>query len=255
MITKQILVVLKISSNPITIRGGYKPGEKVVKRLDISAGLVNSRKKARTVVTTCIVIFLLFLIAGLVSKEVLTFLILLSSLLLGIWLVYFGMKSLITPEFSELIVTNQRLLLRAGPRCYVWVSNYDCSIEILVREEFSALIIRPISTDRSPAEVYIKSSSPSQMGFQLSDLFRTIVNSQPLVDKRTNAILRTTSSAKVPPGIAVTHAFLSHQLRSIVSAIPLPSFSAIDLTAPRLPVERETPDLGAIGYQFGVDGD
>ncbi|MFA6210509.1 MAG: hypothetical protein WC714_13860 [Candidatus Obscuribacterales bacterium] len=179
-------------------------------------------------------------------------------------------KKLLFPQLSELVITNERLLLRAGSRFTSWVSNDNIEIEIAAKDEFASFSLRPKGHNFSPAKVYVKSVSPFREGKQLADFlsyhgYQCSLKSYAggvanLCDAYDGEIQKgtaagTTSSAKVPPGIAVTHAFLTHQLRSIVSAIPLPSFSAIDLTVPRLPVEGETSDLGAIGYQFGVDRD
>ncbi len=193
------------------------------------------------------------------------------GLVLIVWVpLQIYVEKLLFPQLSELVVTNERLLLRAGSRFTSWVSNDNIEIEIAAKDEFASFSLRPKGHNFSPAKVYVKSVSPFREGKQLADLLSYhgyqcsikpyVGGAANLCDAYDSEIQKvtaagTTSSAKVPPGIAVTHAFLTHQLRSIVIAIPLPTFSGIDLTAPRLPVERETPDLGAIGYQFGVDRD
>lgn len=177
-------------------------------------------------------------------------------------------KKLLFPQLSELVITNERLLLRAGSRFTSWVSNDNIEIEIAAKDEFASFSLRPKGQNCSPAKVYVKSVSPFREGKQLADLLiyngyqcylkSYVGGAANLCDAyhreiRKDTATGTISSANVPPGIAVTHAFLTHQLRSIVLAIPLPSFSAIDLTAPRLSPEPEPADLGATGYQFGVE--
>ncbi len=179
-------------------------------------------------------------------------------------------------DYSELVITNQRLILRAGAAYTEWVSDYENEVEVFVLAELSSFAVRPSGSSCSPREVYVKSVSPFQNGRQLADLLRSFrenassVRSSTINSIASGAEISSISSSShlpiVPPGIAVTHACLSHQLRSLIASIPsvsvIPelqskqvlSASANAPQSTKLSQKDDTPlELGNTGYQFGVD--
>ncbi len=299
-------MVATIKRQQISIHGGFKPGEKVIERLDISVRLPRSRKVQRRVLFSLPVFFFCIFLA---AAQFPLLMVGLEGMLVTwiiLWFVFNGSIKLVFPHPEELVVTNQRLLLRSGARFRVWVSNYDSEIEVFVREEFATFVVRPNIDSCSPREVFVKSVSPFQQGKHLAALLRSLREAQLLaadssIDSPANSIA---SGAKVysslplslsanlspvlaphaPPGIAVTHAFLSHQLRLLIASIAVvPALSAISAisvnpaikalsvsanafqntdsphnsdSSQNSDAKRNTDrpnQLGDTGYQFGVD--
>lgn len=288
-------------NNPlISIDGGLESGEKVIRRLDISVPLAERRKEYALMAFSVAVVFSCMLFGFLlISRVPLHFLN--SAILLVVcavsWKIFDRFLRFTFPDFSELLVTNQRLILRAGSEVTEWISDYDCEIEVFVIADIASFALRPAVLSCSPREVYVRSSSPFAEGKELADLLRSFSRNVPLsAEDAVNSIssvagkvssysitggVSVPSASNVPPGVAVTHVFLSEQLRSIIAAIPLLSFveaeSIVSQSIPAqgqasaLPAEvfsdtssasetTESPpdsdaslDLGATGYQFGVD--
>lgn len=269
-------MVATIKRQQISIHGGFKPGEKVIERLDISVRLPRSRKVQRRVfVLLTVFFFCIFFAAAQFPLQMVGLEGMLVTWII-LWFVFNGSIKLMFPQPAELVVTNQRLLLRSGTRFRVWVSNYDSEIEVFVMEEFATFVVRPNIDSCSPREVFVKSVSPFQQGKHLAALLRSLSEGQ-LLARNVHAIsiasgaeISSISSSShlpiVPPGIAVTHACLSHQLRSLIASIPsvsvIPELQSkqvlsVSANAPqgtKLSQKDDTPlELGNTGYQFGVD--
>ncbi len=272
-----------IRKQPISIHGGFKPGEKVIERLDISVRLPRSRNVQRRIYVLLLLFFFWIIFAAAQFPAQAYFLLPILAGWIILWFIFNGSIELLFPQYSELVVTNQRLLLRAGPRFVAWVSNYDREIEVFVMEEFAAFAVRPNIDSCSPHEVFVKSVSPFHQGKHLAALLRSLSEGQLLAGSgHANSI---TSGAKIspslslslkphlpsslPPGIAVTHAFLSQQLRSLIASIPVAPvipemavLSAINSLSASADASQNTDlrpnthtanQLGDTGYQFGVD--
>jgi hypothetical protein len=206
------------------------------------------------------------------------------------WKIFDRFLKVTFPDYSELVVTNQRLILRAGAAYTEWISDYDNEIEVFVLAEISSFAVRPSGRSCTPREVYVKSVSPFQNGRQLADLLRSfreaclLESGSPLIVLVLPAVL---APQLIFQGIAVTHAFLSHQLRSFIASIPLlpviPVLPTADIasvtslpetryesdtalpaevlsantdasqSAETSPTTHTPPELGDSGYQFGVD--
>ena len=286
--------MLKVNNLLISIDSSLRANEKVIRRLDISVPAANRRKEqalmtfAVTVIFSCMLFCLVLL-----SRVSLHFINLAILLAIGgvFWKIFDRFLRFTFPDFNELLVTNQRLILRAGAGYTEWISDYDCEIEVFCIADIASFAVRPSVVSCSPREVYVKSRSPFGDGKELAELLRSFRRNNHLAARdavdRISSIDGTVSShgftggASVPPGIAVTYVFLSEQLRSIVAAIPLLSFveaeqivsqyrlappeaspspaavfpnsaSAIETTESS-PDSDGPLDLGATGYQFGVD--
>lgn len=278
----------------ISIDSSLRANEKVLRRFDISVPAADSRKEQALMTFGVTVIFSCMLFGlVLLSRVSLHFINLAILVAIGgvFWKIFDRFLRFTFPDFSELLVTNQRLILRAGSGYTEWISDYDCEIEVFVIADIASFAVRPVVVSCSPREVYVKSRSPFEAGKELADLLRSM-REKSLIEDRNSAYTigganRADSNngsaigASIPPGIIVTHAFLCNQLRSIVAAIPLLSFVEAEqivsqyrlapLEASALPAAvfpenasasettESSPDsdlsldLGATGYQFGVD--
>lgn len=271
-----------MNSLPPSIDYSFRPGEKMIQRLKISVPLAERRSDQALIAFAVAVVFSAMLFALLPMSGVrlnalnLAILLVISA---GLWTIFDRFLKVTFPDYSELVITNQRLILRAGAAYTEWVSDYDNEVEVLVLAELSSFVVRPSGSSSSPREVYVKSVSPFQNARQLADLLRSFRENASFVSSSTinsiasGAEISSISSSNhlpiVPPGIAVTHACLSHQLRSLIASIPsIPSVSAIPVlqSKPVLSVrgngsqstEMSQKDdtrleLGDTGYQFGVD--
>jgi len=278
----------------IAVDSSLRANEKVIRRFDISVPAADRRKEQAlmtfgvTVIFCCMLFFLVLL-----SRVTLHFINLAILVAIGgvFWKIFDRFLRFTFPDFNELLVTNQRLILRAGSGYTEWISDYDCEIEVFAIADIASFAVRPAVVSCSPREVYVKSRSPFADGKELADLLRSFSRNSHLAAR--DALHSISSNdgnltshsvadgASVPPGIAVTYVFLSEQLRSIVAAIPLLSFveaeqivsqfrlapleasafpsaeisdsgSASETT--KSPPESDVSlDLGATGYQFGVD--
>lgn len=237
------------------VDGGVQPGELILRKMVV----LKRRPKCEKLESWGNLVLLVLLVPVLLSGiDFLHKTYFLVVVLWVFWIMSKFLKRILSADFSELVVTNQRLLLRSGTRLKVWVSNYESAIEVLTNEEYAAVVIRPTLTSCAPEQVYIKTSEPSRYGSELIELL--LSNKQTSSVSAASPISGIVGSAKVPPGIVVTHAFLCSQLRTIIAAIPLPSFAQVDLGSSQLPPiiqpsddSNSSSDLGATGYQFGVD--
>lgn len=268
---------LSVSILPASISDSLKPGEKMIQQFDISVPLAERRQDKALMAFSVTVIFSAMLFGLVLLSRVQLHLVNLAQLAVFcavFWKIFDRFLKVTFPDYNELVVTNQRLILRAGAAYTEWVSDYDDEIEVFVLAELSSFAVRPSGPTCSPREVYVKSVSPFQNGRQLADLLRSfretrlLESGSPLDSIRpaqsVSSAYSTTSSAATashfPPGIAVTHAFLSHQLGSLIasfevlSTIKILSASADTSQNTDSPAKTATPyELGDIGYQFGVD--
>jgi len=237
------------------VDGGVKPGEVILRKMVV----LQRRPKGERLESCGNLVLLVLLFPVLLSGiDILHKTYLLVVVLWALWNMFKFLKRILSADFSELVVTNQRLLLRSGSRLKVWVSNYESAIEVRTNEEYATVVIRPTLRSCAPEQVYVKTSEPFAYGRELNELLLSIKQTSSV----SAAIPRdgTVGSARVPAGIVVTHAFLCSQLRTIIAAIPLPSFAQVDFGSSNLPPitqpsqdSNTSPDLGATGYQFGVD--
>lgn len=280
-----------------SIDHSFKPGEKMIQRLKISVPLAERRRDQALMAFVFAVVSSTMLLALVPMSGVrlnAINLVVLLAIGAGSWTIFDRFLKVTFPDYSELVVTNRRLILRAGAAYTEWISDYDNEIEVFVLAEISSFAVRPSGRSCTPCEVYVKSVSPFQNGRQLADLLRSfrearlLESGSPLLS---NSITSSASTpAHFPPGIAVTHAFLSHQLRSFIASIPLlpvipviPVLPTADIgsvtSLPETRFESDTalpaevlsantdasqsaesspsihtsPELGDTGYQFGVD--
>ncbi len=278
----------------IAIDSSLRTNERVIRRLDITVPAADRRKEQALMTFAVTVIFccMLFCLV-LLSRVTLHFINLAILVAIGgvFWKIFDRFLRFTFPDFNELLVTNQRLILRAGSGYTEWISDYDCEIEVFAIADIASFAVRPAVVSCSPREVYVKSPSPFADGKELADLLRSFSrNSHLAAQDALHSISSNdgagsshsfTGGVSVPPGIAVTYVFLSDQLRSMVAAIPLLSFTEAEqivsrnrlapLEASALPAAvfsasasatetaESSPDsdvsldLGATGYQFGVD--
>lgn len=261
---------------PASISDRLKSGEKMIQRFDVSVPLAERRKDQAMMAFSVTVIYGVMLLGLLLICRVPLQALSLAMLLVFCavsWKIFGSFLKFILPNYSELVVTNQRLILRAGPAYIEWVSDYGNEIEVFVLAELSSFAVRPSGPSCSPREVYVKSVSPFQNGRQLADLFRSFRETRMLESGSpldSNSITGSAGApAHVPPGIAVTHAFLSHQLRTLIWSISgisgIPGISVLPPTkslsacadasqcAESSPTTQTPPELGDTSYQFGVD--
>ena len=240
------------NSLTVSISDSLKPGEKIIQRFDISVPLAERRRDQALMAFAVTVIFSAMLFGLVLLSRVHLHLLNLAQLAVisvVFWKIFDRFLKVTFPDYSELVVTNQRLILRAGAAYTEWISDYDNEIEVFVLAEISSFAVRPSGRSCTPREVYVKSVSPFQNGRQLADLLRSfrearlLESGSPLVS---NSITSSASTpAHFPPGIAVTHAFLSHQLRSFIASIPLlPVFPVLPVI-PVIPV-LPTADIASV---------
>lgn len=283
-----------MSDLPVSMASDHKSIEKVIKRFDVLLPAASRRKDPTFNVLAVTVIFSAMLFGLVLISRVQLHLFNMVQLLVicaVFWKIFQRASKFLAPDITELLVTNHRLVLRAGADYSEWVSAGDCDIEVRFLSDIAGFALRPIGQALSPPEVYVKSDSPLQDGRELADLLRSM-REKSLLEERNSAYAASRANradslngsavgVSIPPGIIVTHAFLCNQLRSIVAAIPLLSFVEAEqivsqyrlapLQASALPsaVFSANPsaseitesssesdvslDLGATGYQFGVD--
>ncbi|MBA4078901.1 MAG: hypothetical protein C0508_27980 [Cyanobacteria bacterium PR.023] len=237
------------------VDGGVKPGEVILRKMVV----LQRRPKGERLESWGNLVLLVLLFPVLLSGiDFLHKTYLLVVVLWALWIMFKFLKRILSADFSELVITNQRLLLRSGTRLKVWVSNYESAIEVLTNEDYATVVIRPTLRSCAPEQVYVKTSEPSRYGSELIELLLSV--KQTSFVSAAIPVGGTVGSAKAPPGIVVTHAFLCSQLRTFIAAIPLPSFAQVDFGSSQLPPliqlsedSKSSSDLGATGYQFGVD--
>ncbi len=279
----------------MSVDSSLRANEKVIRRFGISVPAAEGRKEQALMTFGVTVIFSCMLF-GLVLLSRVTLHFINLAILVAIcgvfWKIFDRFLRFTFPDFSELLVTNQRLILRAGSGYTEWISSYDCEIEVFVIADIASFAVRPAVVSCSPREVYVKSRSPFEDGRELAELLRSFSRDSHLAARDAVQSISSTDTlashsisggASIPPGIAVTYVFLSGQLSSIVAAIPLLSFfeaeqmvsqhrvaplearpfhypaavfpdsASATETTESSPDSDASLDLGATGYQFGVD--